>query len=97
MPPGVVAVPTKVQWPYMQQWHLDVQQEVAHNTIATISYVGSKGTHLTRESNYNQLVPVSASQNPYLVKNEVITVDPNGGNSPDCGSTFDANGVLSRL
>jgi hypothetical protein len=93
LPLGVVAVPTKVQWPYMQQWHLDVQREVAHNTIATISYVGSKGTHLTRESNYNQLVPISASQNPYLVNKEVITVDPNGGNSPDCGSTFDGNGV----
>ncbi|HYM77895.1 MAG TPA: carboxypeptidase regulatory-like domain-containing protein [Candidatus Dormibacteraeota bacterium] len=93
LPLGVVAVPTKAQWPYMQQWHLDVQHEVAPHTIATVSYVGSKGTHLTRESNYNQIFPVTASQNPYLVNHEVITVDPNGGNSPDCGSTFDANGV----
>src|SRR6267143_4935291 len=65
LPLGVVSIPTKVQWPYMQQWHFDVQQEVAHNTVATISYVGSKGTHLTRESNLNQLFPVPASQDPY--------------------------------
>jgi hypothetical protein len=37
---------------------------------------------------------VAASQNPYLVNGEIITVDPNGGSSPDCGSSFDpATGV----
>jgi hypothetical protein len=94
-PLGVVAIPTKAQWPYMQQWHLDVQHEVAHNTVATVSYVGSKGTHLTRESNLNQIFPVGASQNPYLKNQEVITpnTSPSGGNSPDCGATFDAFGV----
>jgi len=65
LPLGVVAVPTKVQWPYMQQWHFDIQREVARSTVATISYVGSKGTHLTRESNLNQILPTPLSQNPY--------------------------------
>jgi hypothetical protein len=65
LPLGVVSIPTKVQWPYMQQWHFDVQQEVAHNTVATVSYVGSKGTHLTRESNLNQIFPTPLSQDPY--------------------------------
>jgi Carboxypeptidase regulatory-like domain len=84
-PLGVTSVPTKAIWPYMQQWHFDIQQEVAKNTIATISYVGSKGTHLTRYTNINQLKAVPASQNPYLVNNEPI----GGGN---CG-TMDAFGV----
>ena len=97
LPLGVVAIPTKVQWPYMQQWHLDIQHEVVRNTVATVSYVGSKGTHLTRESNYNQLFPLAASQNPYLVNNEIIAVDPNGGISPDCGTQFDpATGVPTQ-
>ena len=65
LPLGVVAIPTKAQWPYMQQWHFDIQHEVARGTVATISYVGSKGTHLTRESNLNQLFPIPLSQNPY--------------------------------
>jgi hypothetical protein len=64
-PLSVNAIPTKATWPYMQQWHLDVQHEVARSTVATISYVGSKGTHLTRESNLNQLFPLPLSQNPY--------------------------------
>jgi hypothetical protein len=86
LPLGVVSIPTKAQWPYMQQWHLDVQQEVAHNTVATISYVGSKGTHLTRESNFNQLFPVPASQNPYLLNHEPI--GPN-----DCTTGTTSSGV----
>jgi len=101
-PLGVVAVPTKVQWPYMQQWHFDVQHEVARNTVATISYVGSKGTHLTRESNLNQVLPTPLSQNPYASGEAIgptITY-PNGGNSfsasQDCGvpnaaGTFNAD------
>jgi hypothetical protein len=88
LPLGVVAIPTKVQWPYMQQWHFDVQQEVAHNTIATVSYVGSKGTHLTRESNLNQIFPTPLSQNPYK-PGEVI----NANGHDDCGTGQTPSGV----
>jgi hypothetical protein len=71
-PLGVVRIPTKAIWPYVQQWHFDVQQEVARNTVATVSYVGSKGTHLTRYTNSNQILPVAAAQNPFLVNGESI-------------------------
>jgi hypothetical protein len=63
LPLSVTAIPTKVQWPYVQQWHFDVQRELAPSTVATLSYVGSKGTHLTRETDLNQLHP--APVNPY--------------------------------
>jgi hypothetical protein len=49
----------------MQQWHLDVQHELPGHTVATVSYVGSKGTKLGRQRDLNQLLPLSASQNPY--------------------------------
>jgi len=62
-PLGVNAIPTKAQWPYTQQWHFDLQREVAPDTVATLSYVGSKGTRLTRVTDLNQLYP--ASPNPY--------------------------------
>ena len=64
-PLSVVAIPTKAAWPYMQQWHFDIQHEVLPNTVATVSYVGSKGTHLNRQSDLNQLLPVPAADNPY--------------------------------
>jgi hypothetical protein len=80
LPLSVTAVPRKAVWPYVQQWHLDVQHEVAHNTVGTISYVGSKGTHLNRQTDLNQLHPVPLSQNPYLPGE---TYGANDCNSPD--------------
>ncbi|GAC1516435.1 MAG: hypothetical protein NVS1B11_37120 [Terriglobales bacterium] len=64
-PLNVVSIPKKAVWPYVQQWHLDLQQQFVGNTVATISYVGTKGTHLGRETNLNQLLPVPLSQNPF--------------------------------
>ncbi|MGA2591575.1 MAG: carboxypeptidase regulatory-like domain-containing protein [Bryobacteraceae bacterium] len=64
-PPNVTSIPTRAIWPYVQQWSLSVQRELPGSTVATFAYVGSKGTHLTVETNLNQLPPVPASQNPY--------------------------------
>jgi hypothetical protein len=93
-PLSVVSIPTKAIWPYVQQWHLDIQHEILKNTVATISYVGSKGTHLNRQTNLNQLHPTPASQNPYK-PGEAISSDndPNTGFSVDCGESFDEFGV----
>jgi hypothetical protein len=84
-PLNVNSIPDKVIWPYMQQWHLDVQHDVGHNMVATVSYVGSKGTNLTRQSDLNQLFPVSAGQNPYTFGQQA--------QASDCGTSFDANNV----
>lgn len=32
--------------PYLQSWNLTVQKELGGNLVATVSYLGSKGTHL---------------------------------------------------
>src|SRR5258708_7106036 len=79
-PLNVISIPSKALWPYVQQGHLDVQHEVLPNMVATISYVGSKGTHLGRKYEFNQLSPLAASQNPYIALGTPI--DSNG----DCGS-----------
>ncbi|MGI9073812.1 MAG: hypothetical protein ACR2JB_21410 [Bryobacteraceae bacterium] len=50
----------------MQQWHFDVQRELMPQTVLTVSYVGSKGTHLTDQRDFNQLFPVPAGLNPFL-------------------------------
>ena len=64
-PLSFVSIPSKATWPYMQQWHLDVQHDLGKNTVATLSYVGSGGVHLTRSYEYNQMHAVPAGQNPY--------------------------------
>jgi hypothetical protein len=78
-----VSLPNKAVWPYMQQWHLDVQHDIGRSTIATISYVGSAGVHLTRSYEYNQMFPVAANRNPYA-PGQVITAD-------DCSSVTVSN------
>jgi hypothetical protein len=86
---AMTSIPNKAVWPYVQQWHLDLQREIFKNTIATVSYVGSKGTHLTRYFDANQIRPVAASQNPYK------PASPGQPGEPivDCGTTLDTNGV----
>ena len=84
-PQSVTAIETKALWPYVQQWNLDVEQELMPNTVATISYVGSKGTHLNLQSDLNQLQPIPAAQNPY-VPGEAI--GPN-----DCATSTTPDGV----
>ncbi len=59
------SIPTKAIWPYVQQWHFDVQRDIGENTVLTVSYVGSKGTHLTDQRDFNQILPLPASLNPY--------------------------------
>jgi hypothetical protein len=65
-PLNLTSIPSKAVWPYAQQWSFSVQRELPWNMLGSIAYVGSKGTHLTAELQVNQLVPVNASQNPFL-------------------------------
>jgi hypothetical protein len=64
-PLSVVSIPNKAVWPYVQQWNLNVQKELPSHIMLSVSYVGSKGTHLTLLNNANQLRPVSSAQNPF--------------------------------
>jgi len=79
-PLSVVSIPDHAVFPYVQQWHFDIQHDLARNTVATLSYVGSKGTHLGRKYELNQLPIVPASQNPYIALNAPIS-------DSDCGTT----------
>jgi len=84
-PLSFVSIPNKAIWPYVQQWHLDIQHDIAKNTVATLSYVGSAGVHLTREFELNQLHPVPLAQDPYKPGEPM--------SAADCGSATDPYGV----
>jgi hypothetical protein len=64
-PLGVTSIPDKTTWPYVQQWNFGIQHEVYRSTVASVSYVGSKGVHLGRKFEGNQLHVLPASLNPY--------------------------------
>jgi hypothetical protein len=92
-PQSLVSIPQKQVWPYVQQFHVDVQHEFARSTVAMISYVGSKGTHLGRRFDLNQLHPVPLSQNPYKPGEPIGPNDCTSGTTPSAvviqGFNFD--------
>jgi hypothetical protein len=55
-PLDVTSIPTKTVWPYVQQWSFSAQRQLPKDTVATVAYVGSKGTHLSAELQINQLL-----------------------------------------
>ncbi len=59
-PLGIGAVPERGVWPMTQQWNMNIQHQFLHGLVAQIAYVGSKGTHLTQNSDLNQIHPVSS-------------------------------------
>ncbi len=60
---GITNYSTQIHYPYVQQYHFDLQHDIAKDTVATIAYVGSKGTHLSWQRDINQLQPVT--NNPF--------------------------------
>jgi hypothetical protein len=78
------SVATKAGWPYVQQYNLNVQHELPQHVVATVAYVGSKGTHLGRRFDINQ-VPDLVGPNPYAPGE---AIGPN-----DCTSLTTPSGV----
>jgi hypothetical protein len=73
------AIPVTAMWPYVQQWNVNVQHEFWKNTVMSVAYVGSKGTHLGFQRDLNQLHPISPSQNPFLPGQPLTAADCNSG------------------
>jgi hypothetical protein len=61
--------------PYVQQWSLSVQRELARNTTLEVNYVGNKGTHNLNRINIGQGLPPA---NP-------AACDPTVGGDPTAG------------
>jgi hypothetical protein len=83
-PLGFNAIATKGRWPYVQQYNLNIQHELPQHVVATVAYVGSKGTHLGRRLDLNQVHDLTGP-NPYK-PGEAI-------GSGDCDSAQTPSGV----
>ena len=95
----LTSITTETQWPYVQQYHLDIQRELARNTLLTVAYVGSKGTHLSRQLDRNQLHSTPANQNPFspgqiITSNECTNLS-NGDNYLDNGTPVTGQALLN--
>jgi hypothetical protein len=53
--PNIRGLEAEWKTPYMQHWSLDIQRQVTRNTLVTVGYYGSKGTHLIGAFELNEL------------------------------------------
>jgi len=90
-PLDVASIPTTTIWPYVQQWSFSVQRQLPKDMVATVAYVGSKGTHLTAELQINQLpAPPTGSGgvfldgNPFQPGQPLLTSVVGTGGQGDC-------------
>ena len=54
-------IPKNIPTGYVQSWHLDVQREIARNTVLTLSYVGEHGVHIWVLADLNQAAANTAT------------------------------------
>jgi hypothetical protein len=95
---SVAAISRNVVSPYTSQYNLNLQYEFAQNYLLQVGYVGSKTTHLTGCSEFNQAL-IATPESP--VNGETTTTVENltqrlpfagiAGGSYICQTTFDAN------
>ena len=68
LPPVLDAIdhpePTTATSPYMQDWSLGVERELAKNTLLDVTYVGDNGTHLFEPIQGNEPYGYSPTDTP---------------------------------
>jgi hypothetical protein len=97
---GIVSLPNKQIWPYVQQFHFDIEHQLPWHIVGIVSYVGSKGTHLGTDTDINQLKSVAEQglTNPYKPGEAMGSNDCANGTTPSgVPITNAANGSLYTL
>lgn len=56
-PPNVTSFDTEYLIPTIQHWSLNVQRQIARDTVLSVAYVGTRGVHLEQVVNINQPAP----------------------------------------
>jgi hypothetical protein len=92
-PLSMISIPEKNLWPYVQQWSFGVERELNRDTMVTLSYVGSKGTHLATAMQLNQLPPVPNGKNIFG-PNQPITSDICHANEVNYQNPYDPLGYF---
>ncbi len=81
---GIISLPQKQIWPYVQQWHFDIEHQLPAHIVGIVSYVASKGTDLGMQSDINQLKSVAEQglTNPYKPGEAIGPNDCTNGTTP---------------
>lgn len=103
-PTGVIqpfSVDPTARIPYIQQWNFNIEREIAPNLLIEVGYLGSKGTHLLRRSNFQQgpdiLVRDPANPTPIRDRVRFPNFSPNLILGTDNGGSSTYHGVFAKV
>jgi hypothetical protein len=89
-------IPADTLWPYVQNWLLSVERELAKNTVLEVAYNGNHSLRLPIIGDYNQAAPNLPGQSlgvqprrPIQAFGPITWIDPAGSNN--------YNGLSARL
>jgi hypothetical protein len=88
-PFNVFVTPRSLPTPMVQNWNLNIQQQLGNAFVLETGYVGSKGTHLVRLFDANQTDANGVFPNPGFLAEDVFSSIAN--------STYHALQVTARL
>lgn len=88
-PGRIQAVPLDFQQPYVQQYSLDLQQQISPKTFIDIGYFGDHGTHLLGALNINQPAAGSWVGKIQPSNSGSACIDPDTGQQSFLNSTCD--------
>ena len=75
-PVGVFGITFNPQFPYYEQWNLNIQRQLGRDAVLQIAYVGSHGLHLPRSGEANPFEPVLGHNlNPHFGSVPLIATD----------------------
>ena len=86
--------------PYMQHWSLEFQHQMGSNTLFSVGYFGSKGTHLIGAYELNELPPGYALTKQCVAASSSNTLQTPGVTTVPCqvaGTYFGGNGLSSTI
>ena len=94
-PGRVQAVPINYKTPYVQQYSMDIQQQITPTFMLDIGYFGDHGTHLLGAEEINQPVPGSWIGKVQPSNSGSACIDPDTGQQSFLSSTCDR--VLNQI
>lgn len=87
--------------PYVLQWNFNVEREIARNLLWEVGYVGSKGTHLLRRTNFQQwegiLVQDPANPTPLSQRVRFPNFSPTVIIGTENGGSSTFHGLITKL
>ncbi len=85
---NITYIPKDTKDSYVESYFLDVQKELAKNTLIDLAYIGNHGLKLQGFYNANQINPAAGFTRPYSAWGGYVGTTFNGGDITEAGNVF---------